>query len=672
MTTRSSPGRCGPNQRCDRAGRSSMPGRAFRRADRLSDTLFKTGLLILAVVAGLYLTTREPTRLVKIRWSPSVSFEARAEVQKRLGLRGCRPESDSTPTELCDLIDWTPDNMRALVSSPAVEDTSGFDRGGALAFPSNPQPGIGHRWIADRDPRLRNSRAVPLVLLVALVLVAVGVAPRVVRVWSRVGDLARDRAHAEIAWTPHPALFPTILVVSACLRVVLVARGGQFYWPDEQYNSRVIVAAIAAHDVSGATAWLAASHHDQLFKLIGVVPATVERLVGEDARILAMFFALVSVLNLWLLAKIAGRLGAGPLESTLAALLLAASASFSYYSRHVLAYDTATALALGALFVGLRPGMQWRSSAACGALAGCAFLTYQGYWTLGGAACVIHVLEERRWRGAVRRALVAGAALAGVLAAMSVASLAAGGAPVEGALRFARTVTQGDFAEGWRLPVEYLWHAEHGLLVVWLSALAWSVVSWRPRTASRRIRVAWIGVTMIYGCLAFGSTVLQVFVVYGRLARQLVPFLCLLSAAIVVRWLGTAAVPATVRGRHSSYASVVLGAALLVQTAVNMAPPLVQEFPREFRARAKERASRAGASTWVTQYAEHLYPPPLPMPIPHGYRVAYAARHPLQFLPYQYEGYTPAERRQLRATDIRMRLIVPEVERAADQRSGAR
>jgi hypothetical protein len=103
-----------------------------------------------------------------------------------------------------------------------------------------------------------------------------------------------------------------------------------------------------------------------------------------------------------------------------------------------------------------------------------------------------------------------------------------------------------------------------------------------------------------------------------------------------------------------------------------MAPPLMQEFPREFNALARERASRAGASLWVTQYAEHLYPPPVPLPIPPGYRVAYAARHPLQFLPYQYEGYTPAERLQLRATDIRMRLLVPGLVRAPDQRSGSR
>jgi hypothetical protein len=37
----------------------------------------------------------------------------------------------------------------------------------------------------------------------------------------------------------------------------------------------------------------------------------------------------------------------------------------------------------------------------------------------------------------------------------------------------------------------------------------------------------------------------------------------------------------------------------------------------------------------------------------------YEAPHPLTFLPYQYEGYTPEQRRVLRSTDISMRLIDP-------------
>ena len=56
-------------------------------------------------------------------------------------------------------------------------------------------------------------------------------------------------------------------------------------------------------------------------------------------------------------------------------------------------------------------------------------------------------------------------------------------------------------------------------------------------------------------------------------------------------------------------------------------------------------------------YAHPIYPTPEAVHLPARYVVLKEARYPLQFWPYQYEGYTPAERRILRSTDIRMRLL---------------
>jgi hypothetical protein len=36
----------------------------------------------------------------------------------------------------------------------------------------------------------------------------------------------------------------------------------------------------------------------------------------------------------------------------------------------------------------------------------------------------------------------------------------------------------------------------------------------------------------------------------------------------------------------------------------------------------------------------------------------------LQFRPYQYEGFTPEQRRLLRSTDMRMRVLIPAAEKA--------
>jgi hypothetical protein len=44
-------------------------------------------------------------------------------------------------------------------------------------------------------------------------------------------------------------------------------------------------------------------------------------------------------------------------------------------------------------------------------------------------------------------------------------------------------------------------------------------------------------------------------------------------------------------------------------------------------------------------------------PLPPSVLEVMRFRHPLQFLPYQYEGFEPMERQVLRANDIAMRLV---------------
>jgi len=98
---------------------------------------------------------------------------------------------------------------------------------------------------------------------------------------------------------------------------------------------------------------------------------------------------------------------------------------------------------------------------------------------------------------------------------------------------------------------------------------------------------------------------------------------------------------------------VVLGVA--AEAAINFRVPLGQEFPTEFIARIE----RWYPKPRVFINARHLFPGPEPMDVPDGYREVASAPHPLEFLPYQYEGYADSERRLLRSSDIRMRAFVP-------------
>jgi hypothetical protein len=169
---------------------------------------------------------------------------------------------------------------------------------------------------------------------------------------------------------------------------------------------------------------------------------------------------------------------------------------------------------------------------------------------------------------------------------------------------------------------------------------------WRSRSA----RAGLLGVAFVYGVLAASSVVLEEFVVYGRSARQLMPFLCLAAAPA----LGAALASMSTRRRmHYEYAVVLI---LIVQAAFNMAVPLRQQFPADMLRAAEEMPVPLGYELRVIN-AKHFYPLPEPEEIPRGSIVLREEAHPLQYLPYQYEGYTPAERSALRSADITMRVL---------------
>ena len=454
------------------------------------------------------------------------------------------------------------------------------------------------------------------------------------------------RAREGSTRSPVRILIPLILAVALVSRVAIVVAGGQFYWPDEdRYRQSRALVGVLEHGEAKPVASL--DHF--LFKSIGRVPAAVESAYLEDARIPAAFFALFSVVNIFLLAGIARRLGGDAVESGLVALLFAASTSFLYFTRHLLPYDVAMTFGLLAVRAAVMPDTSWRVSLVCGAWASLCFLTYFGYWTFGGAACVIHVLQKADWRSVIRRSAATAVGLATPVV-LFVGASDSGRMVVADSMSFMADVDQGAFAEGWRVPFEYLWHAEHGLLLLWIASVIVCLVSWRRSFDLPVVRVGLLGVLFVYGTLAVFSTGFEAFVVYGRLARQLVPFFCLVTAAVLARLA-----PRTQMRQAFLW---IVGVAIVIQAGFNARPIFAQQFPSEFISRGEQVARMHGASRTVLLYTEHLYPP-RSLEVPAGMVEIFAAPHPLQFLPYQYEGYTPQERQFLRSTDIRMRVLIP-------------
>ena len=490
--------------------------------------------------------------------------------------------------------------------------------------------------------------------------------------------LAVDREVSDGTLRPrvkHPLIL--LLALASLLRLVLVVQGGQMYWPDERLYTQVL----DIFDLHRGSAFEILkgrfSTQDHLgFALISAIPAATQFRLGHALSrsgdglmtLPGIVLSQASVLSIALVYAIARRAGRDRVEALIAAALMASAATMFYYSRHLLPYDSSLLLALVALWFGV--GTSRRDAIACGVFASAAFITYNGYWLIAAVVLLLHILHEGRTTigSAARRALWAGIGFASVPTVIMLVELATG-APLlfSGMRRLAGTVTDGYAPEGFSLPWAYLWHAEHGLLLAWIAAalfVALGRTDWNARR--RQTAMMWVLAALcIYLGLGASSAVLHAFVVMGRQSRQVVPFLCLATAAAVAQLLE--------HRRGSTWIGAACVAALVVQAGWNFRQPLQQRFPRDVISEITAKygpidfdntiqgpplAREHVESQWVLFNAQHLYHPRAPRPpLPASLIEVMRFRHPLQFLPYQYEGLEPMERQVLRSNDIAMRLV---------------
>lgn len=462
-----------------------------------------------------------------------------------------------------------------------------------------------------------------------------------------------------------------VLSLALLVRVVLVWNGGQGFWPDETryQDSQEAVRRLAEGRFWSGLGYAVAGGDHPGFKLLGVVPAVVAKMTGvQDLRLPAAFFTCFSWLALVLLWGCVRRAGASPDVQAWTVTVAAVSTALTFYTRHLLPYDASLALALAALYVGWKEGAsQWRTFVA-GFLAGMALLVYLGYWLVVGVVVLLLACrhDETWWRRLARWA-VAGVGAATVLFGVWLIDRLGERTMLENARRFSGTVTQGDFDVGWRLVWEYLWHTEGLLVVLWLVATGWlAVAAWRLWRGGCRPERVWLlglmAVAVTYGGLVFFSDAVHKFVVYGRTARQLVPFFAVVSGLVLARWLA---------GRRGL--AWVVGSALLANFAWRMYPVLTVSYPNDFRKQAAAVLARAtpaepGKSYYRLVNVDHYVYEAETLPYAPE-ETLLAARHPYEFAPYLYEGSSAWQRQQRRAADQRMRLVrmvVPAHLRLAD------
>lgn len=460
-----------------------------------------------------------------------------------------------------------------------------------------------------------------------------------------------------------------ILAISLLLRWMLVFRGGQFYFSDEgRYEtSRAVVDRFASGNFAeGFTQLFTAPEHVG-FKIIGILPALAERVTRESSILPALFFSLFSVLNLYLMYLISKRTGAPERESLYALVFAALSMSLLYFSRHLMPYDPAMTFGLLAFYLALTGKPDVKSSLACGALGFLCFITYNGYWPLAGLAMTVNSLRGyTKFIPFIQKGLHTAFGFA--LPAVFLISTAwfSGVNMLNEYQAFAATVSQGSFEEGWSLPFEYFWHAEHLVVIAFASLSIVAMILSGERSKPLFLWAA--AILIVYLCLAIPSVFMHSFVVYGRLARQIMPFLVLLSAAGF----------AHLEGAFSSRRSVVqlLLSMILIQAAWNYTGAYRLVYPREFSAKAQaaypeftfsEKRLIFGAPTlcqnngYVAEYVKRFDAPP-ESNLPVDGVILLSAPHPDNFLPYQYEGYTYEQRQYLRELKPEMRLYRADIE----------
>lgn len=458
---------------------------------------------------------------------------------------------------------------------------------------------------------------------------------------------SRDRART------HRILLGVILSVSVVLRVIIAVRGGQFFWTDE--GSRFGVSREALKDFlegrtrSGLDAIFSGADH-LLFKIIGVIPAFIERAFGSPSWVAAIFFGGFSVLIIYFIWRLVLQLGGSSKEALYSSLLMAACNAYFYYARHVFPYDLALCFYLYAAIRGLRAGNI--HSFTAGVLAGLGFLSYYGYWLFGGTILTLLLFVHRgSLSNLVTRAAFNLIGLAIPIALAIAVSRILGHDLVKSSIEFSIGNKLGDFGRTWSFVFDYFWASEKFLLFYWAVAVLAAAAALFTGRLEIRVTLWLAGALMFYLGLVVPSDFLKTFTVFARQVRPLAIFFCLIGGWFLAKLAQHNANTRTVSG--------LMLVAILMGAAFNMRVPIRQEFPKEFEHRAesivqRELASDGGLYRVLTdQFITDTAPPGSEPPA----IVLERSLHPLQFRPYLLDGYSREKRAEFLSREMTMRVV---------------
>ena len=483
-----------------------------------------------------------------------------------------------------------------------------------------------------------------------------------------------------------------MMLAAYLLRLLLIVNGGQFYFPDEsRYHRRSVnaVESLFQADFRSAIDKVLAYDKHHGFTAVGLVPAIVHRVIfylspppdftwttywigrDNDYRVSALIFAIPSALSIGLIYLLARRAGAGETEALIAAFLLAASNTFFIFSKHFLPWDSSLLIGLAALWLAIdKRETSLKHAIVVGIATFLCVWVYFGHVTLVLMISLIYCgFLASHWRDAATRA--SGMAFGALLIATPLFlynNYVLGIDVVSELAPFSSSADQGDFAEGIVFPFLYFGYAEAGIALIWilcLFAAGWvSRSQWKSE--SRQRAVLWLACLICLYLLLCLFSVLQLSVVYGRIARAMTPFIILLCAyGITPLLLG--------RGRYVVLAFVAI---VCIFALANFVPAFRQEYFIEVARRTRQDYGELSYETELSYpalpfgvYGEenpllrykllnagYYYPITEPRDLPQG-EVLMQVAHPFNHRPWQYEGMTSEMREIINRDGLYIWLI---------------
>ncbi|TNF34756.1 MAG: hypothetical protein EP312_05625 [Gammaproteobacteria bacterium] len=251
----------------------------------------------------------------------------------------------------------------------------------------------------------------------------------------------------------------------------------------------------------------------------------------NQQEMFALVFALPGIINILLLYGITLRLENNHRAALIAAALYTLSFSAIYHIRYVHPQELSMMFFMMGILVTLKKPQNTSATALSGLFQFMCFFVYYGYWILafiGLLFSTIHGIQRKR-----DFVLSGGMASIGFFAPL-IAFVVIGnhyGADYIGHfIGFSQSITMGDFNLGHIVPFAFFWNTEGFLFVLWCLCFLFSF-----HRANKTMQYCIAGISLIYGILVISSNLLGQFVVYGRIAKMMVPFFCVLSACILYR-----------------------------------------------------------------------------------------------------------------------------------------